>query len=116
MAGAMLPKGRTKVLTSARAKESGSVDTSLQVNAEELQEIEEGRKKKEALLEHLENSAEGRPHVTSRILLNKWQRLKEVERQKKIADEMEYRRRMDDERYEQEQAELHWNCPFLRHC
>jgi hypothetical protein len=57
MAGAMLPKGKTKVLTLARAMESGSVDTSLQVIAEELQEIKEGREKKEAQLEQLESSA-----------------------------------------------------------
>ena len=54
-----------------------------------------------------------RPHVTSRILLNKWQHQKK-DYQRWLKEE-EYERRCEEERYEREQAELHWNCPFFRH-
>ena len=56
-----------------------------------------------------------RPHVTSRILLNKWQQKKEKDYQRWL-EEKEYQCQQEEERYEREQAELHWNCPFFRHC
>jgi hypothetical protein len=55
------------------------------------------------------------PRVTSRILLNKWQRQKEKYYQHWI-EEKEYQRQQEEERYEREQAKSHWNCPFFRHC
>jgi len=47
--------------------------------------------------------------------LNKWQRQKEKDYQRRLKEE-EYERRCEEERYEREQAELYWNCPFFRHC
>ena len=56
-----------------------------------------------------------RPRVTSRMLLNKWQRHKEKDYQRWV-EEKEYQYQQEKERYEREQAESHWNCPFFRHC
>ena len=53
-----------------------------------------------------------RPRVTSRILLNKWQRQKKKDYQC-LLEETEYQRQQEEERYEREQAKLRWNCPFL---
>ena len=55
-----------------------------------------------------------RSRVTSRILLNKWQRQKEKDYQH-LLEEKEYQRQLEVERYEREQAESHWNCLFCRH-
>ena len=55
-----------------------------------------------------------RPRVTSRILLNMWQRQKERDYQRWLEDE-EYEHQCEEEWYEREQAELHWNCTFFRH-
>ena len=52
-----------------------------------------------------------RPCVTSRIMLNKWQRQKEKDYQRWL-EEKEYQCQQEEERYEREQAELHWNYPF----
>ena len=27
-----------------------------------------------------------------------------------------YQHQLEEERYEREQAKLHWNCPFFRYC
>ena len=54
------------------------------------------------------------PRMTYRILLNKWQRQKEDYWRR--LEEKEYERWCKEERYEREQAELHWSCPFFRHC
>jgi hypothetical protein len=55
-----------------------------------------------------------RPRVTSRILLNKWQWQKEKDYQHCL--EEEYQCWQEEKRYEREQVESHWNCPFFRHC
>ena len=34
---------------------------------------------------------------------------------RRLEDE-EYECQCEEETYEREQAELHWNCPFFRHC
>jgi hypothetical protein len=60
--------------------------------------------------------------VTSRILLNKWQRQIEKERYQKRRYEEEKRRaeeeahRRDQEQYTREQELAHWGCAFFRHC
>jgi hypothetical protein len=56
-----------------------------------------------------------RPHVTSHVLLNKWQRQKEKDYQHYL-EEREHQRQQEEERHKREQAELHWNCPFFRFC
>ena len=56
-----------------------------------------------------------KPWVTSRTLLNKWQRQKEKDYQRWLEDQ-EYQRQLEEERYERRQAESHWNCPFFRYC
>jgi hypothetical protein len=47
-----------------------------------------------------------RPRVTSGILLNKWQRQKEKDYQRRLEEE-EYECWCEEERYEREQAGLH---------
>ena len=47
-----------------------------------------------------------RPRVTSQILLNKWQHLREKDYQRWL-EEKEYQRQQEEERYEREQAESH---------
>jgi hypothetical protein len=60
--------------------------------------------------------------VTTRILLNKWQRQLEKERYEKRRHEEERRRageearRRDPEQYTREQERAHWGCAFFRHC
>jgi hypothetical protein len=60
--------------------------------------------------------------VTSRILLNKWQRQQEKERYQKHKYEEEKRRyeeemrRKEQEEYMREQERAHWGCAFFRHC
>jgi hypothetical protein len=83
---------RTKVLTSQSAKESGAVDLKVQITADEA-------KGKEPL--EKEESVAPKKKVTSRMLLNKFQR--------------------DQERrqYREETArrhEGHWRCPFFVYC
>ena len=56
-----------------------------------------------------------RSRVTSRILLNKWQQQKERDYQHWLEDQT-YQHRLEEERHKREQAEIHWNCPFFRHC
>jgi ferredoxin-like protein FixX len=104
-----------KVLTSAKAKEDGSVDPKVQISANEYEEVEKQRDQQKSRYEQGETSRFGglRPRVTSRILLNKWQRQKE-DYQCQLKEE-EYERRCEEERYEREQAKLNWSCPFFRH-
>ena len=75
MIDAKLLKGKTKVLTSTRAKETGTVDPEIQILADEYREIRRCRDQQKNRYEQGETSRDGaiRPHVTSRILLNKWQ-------------------------------------------
>jgi hypothetical protein len=60
--------------------------------------------------------------VTSRILLNKWQRQQEKERYQKQKYEEEKRRYEEEvhtkerEEYVREQERAHWGCAFYRHC
>jgi hypothetical protein len=53
--------------------------------------------------------------VTSRILLNKWQRQQEKERYQKRKYKEE-KRRYEEEEYMREQERAHWGCAFFRHC
>jgi hypothetical protein len=60
--------------------------------------------------------------VTSRILLNKWQRQQEKEHYQKQKYEEEKRRfeeeahRKEREEHAREQERAHWGCAFFRHC
>ena len=79
MVDAGLFKGKTKVLTSTKSKEAGTVDPKMQISADEYREIKICRDKQKSRYEQEEISKGGaiKPWVTSRILLNKWQRQKE---------------------------------------
>jgi hypothetical protein len=69
-------KGKVKVLTSARAKQDGSVDPAQQVTVEQI------HKQVPRILRskiELGESSKSKPRVTSRILLNKCQRQQEKE-------------------------------------
>jgi hypothetical protein len=67
-------------------------------------------------------SSKAKPRVTTRILLNKWQRQLEKERYQKRKYEEERRRaeeearKRDLEQYTREQERAHWGCAFFRHC
>jgi len=75
MVDAKLFKGKTKVLTLARAREIGTVDLEMQISADKYREIKRHHDQQKSRYEQGETSRDGamRPHVTSRILLNKWQ-------------------------------------------
>jgi hypothetical protein len=66
-----------KVLTSARAKQDRSVDPAEQVTVEQIH-----KEVPPILKSQIEvgESSISKPRVTSRILLNKWQRKQEKER------------------------------------
>jgi hypothetical protein len=76
------------------------------------------------LKSHIEigESSRAKSRVTTRILLNKWQRQMEKERYQKRRYEEEKRRaeeeahRRDLEQYTREQERAHWGCAFFRHC
>jgi hypothetical protein len=70
-------KEKVKVLTSARAKQDGSVDPAQQVTVEQIHK-EVPRILKSQI--EVGESSKSKPRVTSRILLNKWQRQQEKER------------------------------------
>ena len=76
MVDAGLFKGKTKVLTSTKSKEAGTVDPKMQISADEYREIRKHRAEQKCRYEQRKTSkAETtKPRVTSRILLNKWQR------------------------------------------
>jgi hypothetical protein len=119
-------KGKVKVLTSARAKQDGSVDPTRQVTVEQVHK-EAPRILKSQI--EVGESSRSKPRVTTRILLNKWQRQQEKERYQKKKYEEE-RRRFEEEvrRFEEEvrrreleenareQERAHWGCAFFRHC
>ena len=69
---AKLLKGKAKVLTSARARKTRSVDPKMQISADEYREIKMHRDQQKSQYEQGETSRDGamRPRVTSRILLN----------------------------------------------
>ena len=89
----------------------------MQILADKYREIKRCHDKQKSQYEQEETSKDGatKPRVTSRILLNKWQRQKEKDYQHWL-EEQEYQRQQEKERYERKQAESHWNCPFFRHC
>jgi hypothetical protein len=82
-------KGKVKVLTSARAKQDGSVDPAQQVTVEQVHK-EVPRILKSQI--EVGESFKSKPRVTSCILLNKWQRQQEKERYQK----QNTRRRSED--------------------
>ena len=83
MVDAGLFKGNTKVLTSTKSKEAGTVDPKMQISADEYREIKRRRVEQKSRYKQGETSkAETtKPRVTSRILLNKWQRQKKKDYQ-----------------------------------
>jgi hypothetical protein len=112
-------KGKVKVLTSARAKQDGAVDPERQLTLEQVH-----GEAPRFLKSHVEigESSRAEPRVTTRILLNKWQRHMEKERYQKQKYEEERRRaeeearRRDLEQYTGEKERAHWGCAFFRHC
>jgi hypothetical protein len=104
-------KGKVKVLTSARAKRDGSVDPTRQVTVEQVH-----KEAPRALKSQVEvgESSRTKPRVTTRILLNKWQRQQEKERYQKLRYEEERRRFEEEarrkklEEYAWEQERAHW--------
>ena len=76
MVDARLLKGKTKVLTSTKSREAGTVDPKMQISANEYREIKRRHDEQKSRYEQGEASKDGatKPRVTSRILLNKWQR------------------------------------------
>jgi hypothetical protein len=79
MVDARLLKGKTKVLTSTRSRETGTVNPKMLISADEYREMRRCRNKQKSRYEQGETSKDGatKPHVTSRILLNKWERQRE---------------------------------------
>jgi hypothetical protein len=112
-------KGKVKVLTSSRAKQDGSVDPTRQVTVEQVHK--EAPRILRSQIEVGEFSR-SKPRVTTRILLNKWQRQQEKERyqkqkyeeEKRRFEEEAHRRQLEEHAREQERA--HWGCAFFRHC
>ena len=76
MVDARLLKGKTKVLTSTKSREAGTVDPEMQIPADEYREIRRRHDKQKSRYEQGEMSKDGvtKSRVTSQILLNKWQR------------------------------------------
>jgi hypothetical protein len=112
-------KGKVKFLTSARARQDGTVDPERQVTLEQVH-----GEAPRILKSHIEigESSRAKPRVTTRILLNKWQRQIKKEHYQKRRYEEEKRRaeeeahRRDLEQYTREQECAHWGCAFFRHC
>jgi hypothetical protein len=91
-------KGKVKVLTSARAEQDGSVDPTRQVTVEQV------HKEAPQILRsqnEVGESSRSKPRVTTRILLNKWQRQQEKERYQRRKYEEE-RRRFEEEVHRRE--------------
>jgi hypothetical protein len=82
-------KGKVKVLTSARAKQDVSVDPTRQVTVEQVHK--EALRILKSQIE-VGESSRTKPKVTTRILLNKWQRQQEKERYQRQKYEEEKRR------------------------
>jgi hypothetical protein len=93
-------KGKVKVLTSARAKQDGSVDPTRQVTVEQVHK--EAPRIMKSQIEAGESSRT-KPRVTTRILLNKWQRQQEKERYQKR--KYEEKRRFEEEAHRRELEE-----------
>ena len=73
MVDARLLKGKTKVLTLTRSRETRKVDPEMQISADEYREIRRRRDKQKSRYKQRETSKDGaiKPRVTSQILLNK---------------------------------------------
>ena len=93
MVDARLLKGKTKVLTSIRSKETRIVNPKIQILADEYREIRRRHDQQKSWYEQGDTSRDGAigPPITSRILLNKWQRQKEKDYQRWL-EEKEYLR------------------------
>ena len=78
-----------------------TIDPKMQISADEFREIRMRRDQQKNRYEQGEASRNRaiRPHVTSQILLNKWQRQKEKDYQCWLL-EKEYQRQQEEERYE----------------
>ena len=76
MVDARLLKGKTKVLTSTRLRETRTVDPKIQISADEYREVRRRRDQQKSRYRQGETSKDGatRLRVISQILLNKWQR------------------------------------------
>ena len=72
MVDVKLLKGKTKVLTSTRARESGTIDPKMQILADEYREIKRRHGQQKSRYEQGETSRDEaiRSRVTSQILLN----------------------------------------------
>ena len=84
---------QAKILTSSSAKRSGAIDPKAQIAADEVKE--------KGPMKDVGHSSTPRRHVTSQMLLNKFQRDREWQQCK----EEEARREKD-----------HWRCPFFVYC
>jgi hypothetical protein len=94
-------KGKVKVLTSARAKQDGSVDPTRQVTVEHVHRVAPRILKSQI---EVGESSRSKSRVTTCILLNKWQRQQEKERYQKQRYEEE-RRRFEEEARKRELEE-----------
>ena len=67
MVDARLLKGKTKVLTSTRSRENGTVNPEMQISADEYREIRRRRDQQKSQYEQRETSEDGatKPRVTS---------------------------------------------------
>jgi hypothetical protein len=116
MVNAIEGKGKVKVFTLAKAKQDGSADLARQVTFEQIHKEEPRFPKSQ-----VEVGESSKSRVTSRILLNKWQRQQEKERYQKHKYEEEKRRYEEEmymkeqEEYMREQERAHWGCAFFRH-
>jgi hypothetical protein len=112
-------KGKVMVLTSAREKQDGSVDPAQQITVEQVHK-EVPRILKSQI--EVGESSKSKLRVTSRILLNKWQRQQEKERYQKQKYEEEKQKFEEEahmrerEEHAREQERAHWGCAFFRHC
>jgi hypothetical protein len=108
MVNAVEGKEKVKILTSAEAKQDGTVDPTRQVTFEQMH-----KEKPHFLKSQIEVGESSKPRVTSRILLNKWQSQQEKERYQKHKYEEEKRRyeedmyRKEQEEYKREQERAH---------
>jgi hypothetical protein len=99
MVNAVEERGKVKVLTLAKAKQVGSVDPARQVTFEQIHKEEPHFMKSQ-----IEVGESSKTRVTSRVLLNKWQRHQEKERYQKNKYEEE-KRRYEEEMCRKKQEE-----------
>jgi len=84
---------QAKILTSSSARKSGAVDPKVQIAADEV--------KGKGPQDEAEGSSAPHRHVTSQLLLNKFQRDRERQQRKE-----------EEAHHEKE----HWRCPFFVYC